>query len=291
MELVFIGAGRLATNLALALNDKGHHITAVYSRTIDSARALADRLKAEGQATEPDGSAFEMRFPVVGDLQSLTHDFPLPTGEGLEGGTAIIIAVKDDALPTLACQLAERLPNEGNYPVFHTAGSVPMSVLSPLPHHGVIYPLQTFSIDRRADFTRIPFFIEASDQHTLSVAHTIAASLSNSVNTIDSQQRRQLHLAAVFASNFANHCYTLAADILERSGLHFSSIQPLIEETAAKVATIHPRLAQTGPAVRYDKTVIDWQRQMLADQPMTQQIYELMSESIHQHTQLPNCEL
>jgi predicted short-subunit dehydrogenase-like oxidoreductase (DUF2520 family) len=144
--------------------------------------------------------------------------------------------------------------------------------------------MQSFSKERKVDFSRIPFFIEASDDDTLSIARSIATSVSNHVTVLDSERRRQLHLAAVFACNFANHCYALAADILERNGLDFSIMQPLIEETTAKVATMHPKEAQTGPAVRYDKTVIDRQSEMLANNPLTRQIYELMSESIHQHS-------
>lgn len=251
MELIFIGAGRLATQLAKALHDKGHHILMVYSRTMASAKALAEKVGAVA-----------------------TDDIATVRGDA----DAIIMAVKDDALPSLAAQIAVECP------VFHTAGSVSIDVLKALPRYGVIYPMQTFSKERQVDFSRIPFFIEASDDASLAVARSIATSVSNHVTVIDSERRRQLHLAAVFACNFANHCYTLAADILERNGLDFNLLLPLIEETAAKVATMHPIEAQTGPAVRYDQTVISRQSEMLADSPLTRQIYELMSESIHQHS-------
>ena len=279
MNIVFIGAGRLATQLSQALHDKGHHIQAVYSRTMASAEALACKV---GAIATDDIAA------VIGDLQSPTD--------------AIIMAVKDDAIPSLVAQLAvvgnaSKRCNLGSAgvlahdritvlpcPVFHTAGSVPAATLGSLAHYGVIYPMQTFSKERQVDFSRIPFFIEASDNDTLVVARSMATSVSDHVTVLDSEHRRQLHLAAVFACNFANHCYTLAADILERNGLDFSIMQPLIEETTAKVATMHPKEAQTGPAIRYDKTVIDRQSEMLADTPLTRQIYGLMSESIHQHS-------
>lgn len=267
MNIVFIGAGRLATQLAQALHDRGHTIKAVYSRTMTSAKALAEKVGAV--ATDDIDT-----LPVVGDLQFVVGDLQSATD-------AIIMAVKDDALPLLAAQLAER---GASCPVYHTAGSVSIDVLSALPHHGVLYPMQTFSKERHVDFADIPFFIEASDDASLSVARSIAMSVSSHVTVLDSERRRQLHLAAVFACNFANHCYTLAADILERNALDFNVLLPLIGETAAKVADLHPREAQTGPAVRYDKTVIDRQSEMLADEPLTRQIYELMSESIHQHS-------
>ncbi len=255
MRLIFIGAGRLATQLSQALHDKGHHILAVYSRTMASARSLADMIGITG----------------TDDLAAL----PFAHAD------AVIMAVKDDALPLLAAQLALR---GVACPVFHTAGSIPLEVLSPLQRHGVIYPMQTFSKDRHVDFTRIPFFLEASDDDTLAMAHRIASAVSDNVTTMDSEHRRQLHLAAVFACNFANHCYTLAADILESQGMDFNIMLPLIEETAAKAGIMHPKEAQTGPAVRYDKVVIERQSAMLADKPLTRQLYELMSDSIHQHS-------
>lgn len=266
MELVFVGAGRLATQLAQALSDKGgHRIVAVYSRTMASAQALAQKVGAE----------------AADSLSALLHHLPFPDN-GVKGqrADAIIIAVKDDALPTVASQIANLNPS---CPVFHTAGSIPAATLGDITHYGVIYPMQTFSKERRVDFSRVPFFIEASDDETLAVARAIAASVSSSVTVTDSEQRRRLHLAAVFACNFANHCYTLAADILENCGLDFTVMLPLIEETAAKVETMHPRESQTGPAVRYDQTVMQQQMQMLADMPVAQQVYRLMSDSIHRH--------
>jgi len=252
MKIVFVGAGRLATQLARALHAKGHDITAVYSRTMESASELAQAVG--GMATDR--------------VEELPSD-----------ADAYIIAVKDSALPSLIPVLAHG--REQRF-FFHTAGSVPLTVFGRLAHGGVIYPMQTFSKGREVDFTRIPVFIEGSDADALQLARTIATSVSGNVTELDSERRRYLHLAAVFACNFANHCYTLAADIVEQQGLPFETMLPLIEETARKVQTMHPRQAQTGPAVRYDENVIEAQRALLADTPLKQDIYSLMSMSIHE---------
>ncbi len=253
MNIIFIGAGRLATNLAPALHNKGHRITHICSRTLESAQALAEKVNAE----------------ALCDIGALPTD-----------ADAIIVAVKDDALPGIAAQLASR---HTQCPVFHTAGSVPCSVFADIAKHGVIYPMQTFSKERVADLSTVPFFVEANCETALEVAKQIATSVSDNVTELDSEKRRHLHLAAVMACNFANHCYTLAADILESQGIDFNIMLPLIDETAAKVHTMHPRRAQTGPAVRYDEAVIARQREMLAQNALTQQIYDIMSKSIHEH--------
>lgn len=251
MRIVFVGAGRLATQLAHALHGQGHDILAVYSRTMEGAEALC-RIVG-GQATNEIAA-----LPMSAD--------------------AFIVAVKDDVLTEVIAQLA---PGREGCPFYHTAGSVPMSVFGGHPHHGVIYPMQTFSKERMVDFRSIPVFIEASSELALQRAETLARTVSDNVRMLSGEKRRYLHLAAVFACNFANHCYALAADVLERHGLDFDVMIPLIEETARKVGTMHPRDAQTGPAVRFDENVIHSQEQLLADNPLVQEVYRLMSRSIH----------
>jgi predicted short-subunit dehydrogenase-like oxidoreductase (DUF2520 family) len=258
MNIVFVGAGRLATQLAKALHAKGHAVAAVYSRTLDSAQALGTAVSSP-LATDSIAS-----LPLQAD--------------------AFIIAVKDDALPGVAAQLAAGRQGQT---FLHTAGSVHMSVLAAVKSHGVIYPMQTFSKERHTDFSRIPIFIEGSTPEALATARSIASAVSCRVVQMTSSERRHLHLAAVFACNFANHCYALAADILESHGMSFDDMLPLIDETAAKVHHMHPRLAQTGPAVRYDESIIKAQQELLADKPTARQVYAMMSRSIHKLQQEP----
>lgn len=257
MRIVLIGAGRLATQLAQALNEAGHQLLAVYSRTMTSAEALGRLVGCR----------------AVDDVKAL----PLEAD-------AFIITVKDSAIGELLPQLAEG--REGQT-FFHTAGSVPLSVFDStgLMHYGVLYPMQTFSKERKVDFSRVPLFIEGSDAGTIALAQKLAASVSQSVRELSSEQRRYLHLAAVFACNFANACYAISSDVAAKAGLPFEVMIPLIEETAAKVGTMHPLDAQTGPAVRYDEQVIEAQSRLLADTPQIREVYDLMSKLIHQqHT-------
>ena len=143
-----------------------------------------------------------------------------------------------------------------------------------------------FSKQREVKFDEIPFFIEAKTAEDVALLKAIAATLSDHVYEASSEQRKSLHLAAVFICNFTNHMYALAADLLEKYQLPFNVMLPLIDETARKVHELAPRDAQTGPAVRYDKNVIENHLAMLADLPALQEIYKLMSKSIHEHHQL-----
>lgn len=247
-----IGAGRLATNLGRALHEAGHEVLQVYSRTLASAREAAS---------------------VMGGTPTCD---PTSIGGGAE---VYILAVKDSALEGLIAQVCEGKPSA----LFvHTAGSVPMDVLrGHARRFGVLYPMQTFSKERRADFREIPCFVEGCDEETTALIERLARTVSPRVVRLSSADRRHLHLAAVFASNFVNHCYALAAGVASRHGIPFDTLLPLIDETARKVHGLTPLEAQTGPAVRYDENVLRAQRELLADEPEARQIYDLMSKNIH----------
>lgn len=250
MDIVFVGAGRLATHLARALKDAGHQIKAVYSRTMESASALS----------------------------ALVGGVPTDSIEALPlDADVFILSVKDSVLPAVIEQL--RVGREGQA-FLHTAGSIPISVFGTHTHCGVLYPMQTFSKEKAVEFSRVHIFIEGNDASTLRLALTLAQSVSPYVHEFSSDERRYLHLSAVFACNFANHCFTLSSKILEAHGLSFDVMLPLIRETAEKVETIHPREAQTGPAVRGDENVMEAQKALLSNEPEMQQIYDLMSKSI-----------
>ena len=185
-----------------------------------------------------------------------------------------IIAVKDSALQEVISKVTKG--REGQL-FLHTAGSMPLSVFEGYADNaGVLYPMQTFSMDREVDFREIPLFIEGADPRIRAVAE----SLSAHVYELSTADRKYLHLAAVFACNFANHCFTLSDSILQANGLDFSVMLPLVEETVAKLHDMPPAKAQTGPAVRRDQNVMGLQRAMLTDRPDMQRLYTLLSESI-----------
>ena len=254
MKIVMIGAGGLASNLAPALRAAGHEVIAVYSRTMASASTLAAAIGSRPYDTIAD-------LPVKADC--------------------FMMAVKDSALAEV---LAELVKGREEQLFVHTAGSVPMSLLADCAVNcGVFWPMQTFSRQRRVGFADVPVFIEGSSTDVLAKLELLAGSIGSRVCRLSSEERKYMHLAAVFACNFTNHCYALAARILEQHGVPFGVMLPLIGETARKVQEVHPVAAQTGPAVRYDENVIGRQIALLQGQPEMQAIYEMLSQSIH-HT-------
>lgn len=250
-KISLIGAGNLATRLGLALHSAGLDITQVYSRTIESAKALAEQL----------------------DAQYTNEANQINTSSDL-----LIVAIKDDAITDLLKQL-----DMSNTFVVHTSGSVPMDSLKPFGvNYGVFYPLQTFSKNRVVDFSEIPFCIEASRDEGVTQLKELAGKLSTQIYEICSEERKALHLSAVFTCNFVNHFYQIGSSMLADSELSFDLLKPLIKETASKVMDLNPIDAQTGPAVRFDETIINKHIQMLEAKPELQKIYSFVSESIHQ---------
>ena len=252
MDIVIIGSGNLATQLSLAMKDAGQHILQVYSRKEEHACELAEKIGCRYTA----------------DIDGIDNNADI-----------YIISVKDDAIS----EIAEKICHKAENAVFvHTAGSIAMDVLKgKAEHYGVLYPMQTFSKTRKVDFRPIPCFLEASDDETLSAIRSIAESISDNVVLADSAQRKKIHLAAVLACNFTNHCYRLAEKVLQEEQIDFNLFLPLIDETAKKVSVLSPKQAQTGPMMRWDTGVMNMQIDLLSDE-RTKQIYRLMAESIHE---------
>ena len=147
-------------------------------------------------------------------------------------------------------------------------------------HYGVMYPMQTFTKRKQLDFKVIPCFVEASDNETLKVVKEFAALLSDNVYELSGDDRRWLHVAAVFACNFSNACCSMASRILKEHGLDFSVMLPLVDETMRKLHSLSPEEAQTGPAVREDYNVMGRHLDMLDNELELKNVYNIMSNII-----------
>lgn len=250
MKVVFIGAGNVATHLSCIIKEAGHSLLQVFSKTKESSEALASKLQCE----------------CTTDYQEIRKDADI-----------YIISVSDRAIDDVVGEIAHVNP-EALW--VHTSGSVSIDSLK-CSRRGVLYPLQTFSKQRTLNNSDIPFFIESNNDEDLKLLKDLASSISRNVHVLDSEKRKFIHLAAVFCCNFVNHCCTLSSNILEEKGIPFYIMIPLIDETIAKLHELSPIDAQTGPAVRFDKNVIDKHLALLENNEDAQHIYSLMSKSIH----------
>lgn len=188
----------------------------------------------------------------------------------------ILISVSDRAIG----DVAEKLKGKARI-VAHTSGSVPMEILSDTGNaYGVFYPLQTFTKGVNLDYSEIPFFIEGDNAETCAVLQAIAGLLGAKSFKADSSRRRKLHLASVFACNFANNLVAVADELLQEEGMDYKVVLPLLKQTVSKLSRLTPEEAQTGPAVRGDRPVIDAHLEMLAERPEYHAVYSIMTRNI-----------
>ncbi len=250
--LSFIGSGNLAWHLAPALDNAGFVVKEVYSPNPQHAEALTERLyQAEVKAT---------------------LDF------STSNSSIFILAVRDEAIAQVAREII--LPDEAV--LIHTSGSVSITELqfAATPHVGVLYALQTFSKERKVDFANVPFFVETLTDEATDVVLALAKTLSKQVRKITSEERKALHVAAVFASNFSNHMLTLSQQIMKQNSMDYNLLKPLISETIQKSLAIGPQQAQTGPARRGDLEILDNHIQFLNEDERVAEIYRIISQHI-----------
>ncbi len=248
-NLSFAGAGKVAGALCREFSSRGMNIRHIVSASEGSARLLADHYGATWSAD-----------PVF-----------------VEEVEVIIVAVPDHKLE----KVIRSIRCHENTLVAHTAGSFGLEVF---PDHinkrGVFYPLQTFSEERKVLFTDIPFFIEAGNPETELLLKNLAETLGAKAYVVDKENRKLLHLAAVFVCNFVNHMLTAGKDITLKAGLSFDVLEPLIKETISKAMEIGPDKSQSGPAIRNDKNTIAKHIDLLSCSPEFKSIYKEITESI-----------
>jgi len=251
-NLSFAGAGRVAGALCREMYSRGFNIQHVVAESPTNAKKLADECDASWSAN-----------PVFDDTTDI-----------------IIVAVPDHKLNTVL----DTIECSENTLVAHTAGSFGLEVFpSRLSKRGVFYPLQTFTRNRKILFSDLPFFIEANSSQMEKILETLAKSLGGKVYVVDKEDRRLLHLAAVFVCNFVNHMLTAGKEIVSRTGLSFEVLEPLILETISKARELGPDQSQTGPAVRNDKNTIAKHMDLLSFSPQLKKIYKEVTDSIISH--------
>ncbi|KQB42292.1 Rossmann-like and DUF2520 domain-containing protein [Flavobacterium aquidurense] len=245
IQITIIGSGNVAQHLIKAFSKSELvEIVQVYSRKKETLSSLIE-------------------------YDKITSDF-----EELKEADLYIIAVSDKAIADVSSQLPFQ-----NRIVVHTSGAASLDVLDSKNRKGVFYPLQTFSKNKEIDFSTVPLCLEAENTFDFRVLETVAKSVSTAIFPINSDQRKALHVAAVFVNNFTNHMYQIGQEICEEHQVPFEILRPLIQETANKINTLDAIDAQTGPAKRNDFTTIQTHLDYLTKENQ-KNIYKILTQSI-----------
>lgn len=245
ISVIILGAGNVATHLFKAFEKSENiQIKQWYNRSIKNIQS------------------YKNNVDITDDISQLKE------------ADVYVIAVSDDAIAKLSSQL----PFENRLTV-HTSGAFNVHDLDKKNRRGVFYPLQSFSKNADIDFASVPICIEVLNKSDLKTLKALAKALGSKSHKVNSDQRKALHLAAVFVNNFTNQLYRVAHEITEAQGVEFEILKPLILETAKKVQDLSPFMAQTGPAKRNDKKTIEKHLKLLENE-QHKAIYKLMTASI-----------
>ena len=248
MEVVLIGSGNIATVLGVLLQQNGHRISQVYSRNPAHAAILAAELQAV----------------AISDLQLLNRNADL-----------YILAVTDDALPEIAAQLSME-----NALVIHTAGSVSKEILkNASTRYGVLWPMKMIRKTMKT-IQPVTIVIDGNSENVIQRIEAIARQFSETITIADDHLRTKMHMLAAVTANFTNHLYQLAADYCAQENIDFSLFYPIIEETATRIQSTHPKGVQAGPAMRGDRQTLETHQQLLQKYPQLAHLYEVLSSSI-----------
>ncbi len=243
MEIVIIGSGNVAYHLAKAFKESNIQVKQLFGRNEEQLKAISSET----------GFSFSSIDLSPGDLY--------------------IVAVSDASV----AEVSKLITNENSL-VAHTSGSLPKEVLQGNYRKASFYPLQTFSKDKNLTYTEIPFFIEAESQSDENQLMVLAGKISDKVMKSTYEKRKYIHLTAVFACNFTNHLYARAKEISDSQKIPFSYFFPLIDETTEKIHFMDPKDAQTGPAVRDDRRILELHQELLEGESL--EIYKTINKSI-----------
>lgn len=244
MEIIIIGTGNVAYHLTKALIQNKIPVKQIFGRNEKA-------------------------------LEMFSQEFQIPSShERLESAALYIIAVSDASVEEVS-----RYITQEDCLVAHTSGSLPKEVLQGNYRKASFYPLQTFSKTKDLDYSQIPFFIETESETDFNILEKLGRSISEKVMAANYEKRKYIHLTAVFSCNFVNHLFSIAKEISDSQQIPFDFFLPLIDETVEKIHHLHPKEAQTGPAVRNDKRVLSLHEVLLADSEYLE-LYQMLNASI-----------
>ncbi|WP_415324724.1 Rossmann-like and DUF2520 domain-containing protein [Chryseobacterium sp. MMS23-Vi53] len=249
MQIVIIGSGNVAYHMAKAFVQNNIHLAQIFGRN-------------------------EAKLNKISEELEIPH-----STKNLVDADLYIICVSDNSVEAVSKIIVKK-----DCLVTHTSGSLPKDILAGEYRKSSLYPLQTFSKSKELDYANIPFFVEAENNEDKKTLMDLASKISSKVMESTHEKRKYIHLTAVFACNFVNHLFSRAKEISDAQEIPFDYFLPLIDETVQKIHEIEPKAAQTGPAVRNDKRILELHEQLLKDESL--EIYKTMNHSIQKMYEL-----
>ena len=242
-NVAFVGSGKVANGFANIFHKAGFIITGIYSRNKETGKALAVKVEA----------------PFFDSLEDLKAEL-------------ILVAVADQHVIEVVNSFSAKQH------VVYSAGSISLEAIENKKTRAVFYPLQTFTEGRNLMAEDIPILLEANTKSLQKKLEVICKEIGFKFQHCDSEKRKKIHLSAVFLNNFVNHLVYISQEEAIKNNLDWSLFQPLLNETFEKLKIVSPYEAQTGPAKRNDRLIIENHLSYLEGR--NKEIYRLLSQNI-----------
>ena len=170
-----------------------------------------------------------------------------------------ILAVSDNSID----KFFDFIPKDSL--IIHCSGATSINIFKDYSRSGVLFPLQTISKLNNKLFTKTTFCIEAKNKKDLNLLKKLTLSLGGYNECLNSKQRANLHLSAVWVNNFVNHIIYKGKRICDDNNISFSILKPIIKTTINQILNNDPKEIQTGPARRGDIKTLEKHKELIKD--------------------------
>ena len=279
--VAIVGAGSLATFLAVALNDAGFTITEIIARDTPRSRSHAGALAAKvGAQTVTAHSAA---------LDATLLWFCVPDREirraasALAGNLAASVAAhRKKRVPN---RVPNKVPNKVRF-AFHSSGAVLSRELEPLRKVGIavasVHPLMTFVAGTHPSLTAVPFAIEG-DTAATRVAREIVRKLGGESFSLPAARKAAYHAWATLTSPLLLAFLMTLEEAARAAGFTRKDARrkslPIIRQTLANYSRLGPAPSFSGPLVRGDAETVARHLAVLKKHPGPCEVYVALARA------------
>ncbi len=270
--LAIVGAGRVGSTLSQTLRWRGYTVTAVYSRSPESAQLLAERLDTRVVESPAEAAA---------------------------SARLTFLTVPDDAISSVCNELARNNVDLSGRAVVHTSGVSSVATLAAAREHGAwvgglhpmlpimdrdLSPRMAFSVPWVAEAPDVTFGVEAESEPLRSWLGAIVKALNGVALWIrPGKNRARYHAAGAIASNYLVTLFAEALGLLQSlesdadERIIRQTLVHLVETTLQNIKLAGAVQALTGPIVRGDAGTVHKHLEALEEtDPELADLYRLL---------------
>jgi predicted short-subunit dehydrogenase-like oxidoreductase (DUF2520 family) len=260
-RIAMVGAGNLASALAMSLHGAGYRIDQIVSRGRATSLRRARRLAREVGASAVAADRAQIQAEIVW------------------------FCVPDGAISSAAKYLARAADWKGKV-ALHSSGALTSDELAVLQERGAavasVHPLMTFVRGSRPPLTGVPFAIEG-DRKATRAARAIVVELRGQPFTIRTQHKEAYHAWGMFASPLLTALLAASERVAVAAGVSRKAARermlPILRQTLANYARLGAPGSFSGPIARGDVATVKEHLRVLRRVPGAREIYVALARA------------